>query len=507
MKDTPATGRLVAILLSTLTALSPALPQTGAGRTEFPASAQGGLGRAFIDCLNDPDPGATRRFVSSRLSARALKERAAGDWTSLLAKLSERSGGVEVTNVAPEDSLVLSIEVRTNAGGNRARFVVISSRSEPGKMSDLFVLPALDPAAEADLRFPDRPPAPSELAAVIDTQASRRAAMDRFSGTVLVAKGDSVLFAKAYGYAERSWRIPNAVETKYHLGSMDKMFTGVAIAQLVREGRLSFDDTLSTVLPEFPDRAMARRITIRQILTHTAGTGDFIADPEFRARREGFRSVGDYLPMIAREGLSFEPGERFSYSNSGYVILGAVVEKVSGVEWFEYVKSRIFGPAGMENTGYYELNEIVPGRATGYLRDPSEDPFGTLPRRSNVMFIPFRGNSAGGGYSTAPDLLRFSIALRSHRLLDAALTDTVTSGKVDMAGAPRPERYGFGFAQRTIGGKDVRGMGGGGPASGVDSGMKMFWGKEGYTVIVMGNYDAPSADELLEAIAGFLAGL
>jgi D-alanyl-D-alanine carboxypeptidase len=186
------------------------------------------------------------------------------------------------------------------------------------------------------------------------------------------------------------------------------------------------------------------------------------------------------------------------------VLLGLVIEKLSGQSYFEYVKEHIFKAAGMTDTGYYELNEIVPNRASGYLRDPGEDPFGIEPRRSNIMFIPFKGNSAGGGYSTAPDLMKFSQALRAHKLLNTEMTELVTSGKVDMVGAPMPEKYGYGFIARTVNGKELRGNSGGGAGSGVDSSVEMFWDGS-YTVIVVSNYDAPAGEDLKNDICDFLA--
>jgi len=184
--------------------------------------------------------------------------------------------------------------------------------------------------------------------------------------------------------------------------------------------------------------------------------------------------------------------------------MGLVIEKLSGQTYFDYVKEHIFKVAGMTDTGYYELNEIVPNRATGYLRDPGEDPFAIDPRRSNVMFIPFKGNSAGGGYSTATDLMKFSQALRAHKLLNTEMTELVTSGKVDMVGAPMPEKYGYGFIERTVNGKELRGNSGGGAGSGVDSSLEMFWDGS-YTVIVSSNYDAPAGEDLKNDICEFLA--
>ncbi len=475
--------------------------QTDNNQSKFAQTMQEKLGSSLIDAVNSGDKLAQEHFITSRMSEGALKNTLPEVWLSLLQTLFKQSNGLEAVNASPDGEEVLNIIVRSRQGNHWARLVLISRND---KVSDIFVLPALDPAIEQESRFPKSKMSEGEAVKVIEQQARLRASIDHLSGVVLVAKGDRIIFNRAYGMAEQSFNLPNHLTTRFHLGSMDKMFTGVAIAQLVQAGKLSYHDTLAKVLPDFPNGKMAERITIHQLLTHTAGTGDFISNPEFRTRRENFKNTADYLPLIANEPLRFEPGSRWSYSNSGYVILGLVIEKLSGESYFDYVRNRIFEVAGMNDTGYYELNEVVPNRAVGYLRDAAEDPFGIYPRRSNVMFIPFKGNSAGGGYSTAPDLLRFAQALRGHKLINAELTEIVTSGKVEMAGVPRPAKYAYGFAARTINGKEVRGMGGGGPSSGVDSSLEMLWDGS-YTVIVVSNYDAPAAGDLNNGICEFLA--
>jgi CubicO group peptidase (beta-lactamase class C family) len=303
--------------------------------------------------------------------------------------------------------------------------------------------------------------------------------------------------------AEKGFSVPNRPDTKFNLGSMNKMFTSVAIAQLVEAGKLSYQDTLAKVLPEYPNKQVAETVTIHQLLTHTAGLGDFFDNPEFRPHRERYRNPRDYFPLFANNPLRFAPGSRFGYSNAGFIVLGAVVEKVSGESYFDYVRAHILRPAGMLNTDSYELTEVVPNLAVGYGRF-EDDPMGIDPRRSNIAFLPWRGSPAGGGYSTAPDLLRFAEALRTNKLVNAQLTELITSPKTPMTGAPRPAKYAYGFAIEEVSGKEIRGHSGGGSNSGINSSMEIFWDGS-YTVIVLGNYDAPAAEELAHKICEFLA--
>ncbi len=322
----------------------------------------------------------------------------------------------------------------------------------------------------------------------------------RFSGVVLIAKDNKPLLKKAYGFANEASKILNNDDTKFNLGSMNKMFTSVAIAQLVEAGKLSYTDTLATILPDYPNKETAGKITIHQLLTHTAGLGDFFK-PEFFRNRDKYKSLSSYLPLFSNDPLLFEPGSGGSYSNAGFIVLGLVIEKVSGENYFDYVKEHIFQPAGMIHSDYYERDAAVANMALGYTYDDMTDPLHINPRQINTPFLPAKGSSAGGGYSTADDLLKFSHALLGHQLLGAALTDTITRGKV---ASPRgPEfQYGYGFNVATgFSGRHIIGHGGG--SRGINGTLSMI-PANGYTVIVLANYDPPAADGMAREISDFL---
>jgi CubicO group peptidase (beta-lactamase class C family) len=321
---------------------------------------------------------------------------------------------------------------------------------------------------------------------------------DTFSGAILIARNDQVLLNKAYGMADQKNGIPNRTDTKFNLGSMNKMFTSVAIAQLAQAGKLSYDDTLAHVLPDYPNQTAARKITIMELLTHTAGLGDFFK-PEFFEQPDDYVSLRDYLPLFARERLLFEPGAGWSYSNAGYIVLGLVIEKVSGENYFDYVRNHVFQPAGMTNTDSFERNTVVPNLALGYAADDN-DPDHKTPRQANTTSLPLKGSSAGGGYSTTDDLLRFSQALLNYRLLDEATTSMIMTGRVD--DHHMNSKYGCGFIDMTRFGQHIVGHNGGGP--GISGAMYMLK-DSGYVVIVLGNYSPPSADELAREISEFLA--
>ena len=168
-------------------------------------------------------------------------------------------------------------------------------------------------------------------------RADKLAGEDEFSGAVLVAKDDRVLFSHAYGLADRNRRIPNTLRTRFRIGSMNKMFTAVAILQLVEAGKVKLTAPLGNYLPDYPNRDVATKVTIHHLLTHTGGTGD-IFGPDFDAHRNELRTLADYVKLYGKRGPEFEPGSRWAYSNYGFLLLGVVIEKVTGQSYYDYVQ-------------------------------------------------------------------------------------------------------------------------------------------------------------------------
>jgi D-alanyl-D-alanine carboxypeptidase len=322
---------------------------------------------------------------------------------------------------------------------------------------------------------------PAWLAAV-SREVAERGADDRFSGVVLVARGGKALLREARGFADVERRVPLRMETRFNLGSMNKMFTAVAIAQLAQAGKLRFEDTIGAHLPDYPNKDAAARVTLHQLLTHTSGIGN-IFGPAYESRRDTLLRVADYLALFATEPLRFEPGARWEYSNGGYIVLGAIVERVSGQSYDEYVRQRIFEPAGMKRTGALAKTELPPDAAAGLTRS----------RQSNLEHLPGRGSPAGGGYSTAADLLRFSEALLGHRLLSREHTELVLAGK---ATTPRG-KYGYGFSERFVSGQRVVGHNGGFP--GVNAELHVLPATR-EVVVVLSNYGPPAATQVADFI-------
>jgi CubicO group peptidase (beta-lactamase class C family) len=307
-------------------------------------------------------------------------------------------------------------------------------------------------------------------------------ARDRFSGAVLLAKNGTILFEQAYGFADHAFNARNRLDTKFNLGSMGKMFTAVAILQLVQKNRLSLNDVLVKVVPDYPNAEVASRITIHQLLTHTSGLGDFFGKAFQDTPKNKFSTIAAHLPLFVDKPLLFEPGTKWSYSNAGFIVLGLVIEKVSGQSYYDYVREHIFKPAGMINTDNYFIDADIPNLALGYIT-AGTGAASSGPRRTNLYFLQ-RGASAGGGYSTVEDLLRFADALQTHKLLNKEHTDLAMTGKVatGRAGA----KYAYGLEEQFQNGVRIVGHGGGGP--GINSNLDMY-PRAGYAVAVMSNYD------------------
>jgi D-alanyl-D-alanine carboxypeptidase len=335
--------------------------------------------------------------------------------------------------------------------------------------------------------------AASDLAGELDSYFGSLVAENKLSGVVLVAKDGVTVASKAAGLANKATNAPIDVTTKFNLGSMNKMFTAVAIAQLAQAGKLSFADTVGKHLPDYPNKEVADKVTIHQLLTHTSGMGMYWGE-KFKEQRDKLLTVAAHLPLFAGDALAFAPGEKFQYSNAGYMLLGAIIEKVSGQDYHSYVRDHIYQPAGMNGTGFYDPTKETPNLAVGYTKmSPDGQPEAELRENTNLREV--RGGPAGGGFSTAPDLVKFQQALFSYKLLDKTHTELVTTGKVE--GPRGMGKYGYGFGDNNVGGKRSVGHNGGFP--GIAANFEMF-PESGYTAVELMNTDPPALMPIAKAI-------
>lgn len=444
------------------------------------------------------DRAARQALVRDRFAPRMLEERGAGEWEAFLDDVAAASGGIDIVSEQPgETERFAELLVRARNAPRYAWLVLGVSRADPTRISTLFLLPARDPDAAQANAWPQTRLSRTQLSAEIGRRVDALAREDLFSGAVLIARRGELVHEHYVGWADRAARVD--AHTRFNLGSTGKMFTAVAAAQLIEQGRLSLGDTVARWIPEYPDEA-GRAIIVEQLLAHTSGLGDFFG-PQYRAAPEAYSSAASYLPLIARPP-SFEPGSRFAYSNAGYALLGVIVERAAGEDYVDHIERAIFAPARMRDAGFPALSAPLPERAVGYFRTAS-DAFATGERRTNENAIAFRGNAAGGAYATARDMLAFSRALFANRLITAESRALLLTPRNDFAGARIPTRYGYGFSSQTCAGRAFVGHGGGGPQSGVNATLLASEDGE-WTIVVLSNYD-PSPEDLAHELCEFLA--
>jgi CubicO group peptidase (beta-lactamase class C family) len=319
----------------------------------------------------------------------------------------------------------------------------------------------------------------SEAGKRLDTLRSQ----GKLSGSLLLARDGKPILEWTGGLADREASVPVSPATQFRMASLGKMITAVAILQLAEAGRLALDDPLSKHLADYPNRTVADAITLRQLLNHTSGTGDVFGE-DFEKISGTLKTHRDYWGAFAATPLEFEAGAKDRYSNYGYILLGAVIEAVSGQSYYDYVEQHIYRPAGMVSTGSEPESTPVPNRANAYTKVDGKW------SRENAS-LPWRGTAAGGGYTTAGDLLRFATALQNGTLISAESREAAT----------RPQNhkawYGYGFMVSGAGDERQYGHEGGSPGSNAILNVEPA---RGYVVIGLSNFDPSTMANMVNFI-------
>jgi CubicO group peptidase (beta-lactamase class C family) len=313
-----------------------------------------------------------------------------------------------------------------------------------------------------------------------------QAAGDRFMGSVLVAKDGATVFEQSSGWANIEWKIPNTAGTKFRLGSVTKQFTAVAILLLEEQGKLKVEDPLSKFIPSAPEAW--KPVTLYHLLTHTSGIPSFTDLPEYGTWKLSPESPAQMMAHIRDKPLDFTPGEKFKYSNSGYVLLGWVVELASGQSYETYLREHVFRPLGMNDSGYDSNTAVIPQRASGYVPGPA----GLTNAPYIDMHVP---GGAGALYSTTADLLRWTQGLFGGKLLSVASLQKMTT--------PFKSSYAFGLGVSTVKGHKVISHVGG--IEGFNTQLA-YYPESKVTVVVLANVNGPAADELTGQLATLAFG-
>jgi D-alanyl-D-alanine carboxypeptidase len=459
MRRCPAVLRMAGALLFTALVAAPGPAQEPSAAAN-PAMAHL---QAYLESFNAAGPGQMRTFFASHLADRALKELPVEQRLVRFRGAKAQLKSLEVQRVV-SDKPDLAVVLTKAGNGELVLVKAATEKTSPYRLLSLSLELVDDPD---NIVAPEPKASDQELVEAVRGFLAAQTKADEFSGVVLVAKDFRVLFHEAYGLADRDKRVPNLKDTKFNLGSINKIFTRVAIHQLARQGQLSLDDPIRKFLPDYPNAQAAEKVLVRQLLNMTSGIGDFFGERYDATPKEKIRTLQDYLALFADQPLEFEPGTSNRYSNGGYIVLGLIIEKVSGVDYYTYVRRNIFKPCGMLDTDAFPRDAGTPNLARGYTREPGA---AAGPRVLNFATLPGRGSSAGGGYSTAADMLKFVRAVSEKRLYlpDAA-----------------------------------NGLGIAGGAPGINSVLE--WDpRSGYCVIVLTNFDPPTAGDAARRIASWL---
>jgi len=427
---------------------------------------------AYLDVFGAGDRERMRRFIETTYPGANLEGELG---------FSNQTGGFDLREIHSANEREASGFLQEHNSDQFARFTIVVDSSAAHKIERLQLRAVPRPAAYAIARMSE-----DSLVSAVRAKLAKDVAADRFSGAVILAKlsggRSQVLLSGAYGMADRERKVANTLDTKFRIGSMNKMFTATSILQLVQAGKVKLTDPLGKYLTDYPNKDVASKVTIHHLLTHTGGTGD-IFGPEFAAHRLELRTLNEYVNLYGARPLRFEPGARWEYSNYGMLLLGVVIERVSGQSYYDYVEQHVFRPAGMTHSGSLPEDQAVADRSMGYMR--RSDAW-TL----NTNTLPYRGTSAGGGYSSVGDLVAFAEALMNHKLLNAEYTSMLITGKVDVA---EGRKYAYGFEDTRTNGDGAVGHSGGAP--GMNGDLRIY-PKSGYVIAVLSNLDPPAASQI-----------
>jgi CubicO group peptidase (beta-lactamase class C family) len=476
------------------------LAQLSSSAADLPDTAPGTIAAKLFEAINGADPKAPERFAAEFIIDEPWQMMTREKYRTMLTKLREQSGDLTAERVLMSDHRNLRLMIASAKAGKRVGLEIVLPPHETNRAALIWIHHF--PGKGADPLPQQKLDEPAQIAA-IEKYLEDSARLGLHSGAALIAQGDRILHHRAYGYAHSGDKTPNATRMQYGTASVGKMFTSVAIAQLHQAGKLSYTDTISKFFPDYPNKTAASKVEIRHLLEHSGGIGDPFDSPKL-TNSPNYKMQSDWFETFAEKPLAFEPGARHEYSNGGYIVLAAIVEKVSGQKFTQYLKKHIFEPAGMQHTGLTTACEKLPV-SVGHAITVANDPLGLNgPQPKKSSEVAEDGAGMGGWTSTAEDLFKFTRALRTHKLLDQAHTSDITSGKINFIPPPMNVRYCYGFYEMPIAGDRLVGHSGGGGDLGIGAEVEMLWNTD-YTIIILSNAGIEEARRATHTIARFLA--
>jgi hypothetical protein len=440
----------------------------------FPATSAGKLTESYLNSFNSDNENDMRTYLEQNVSSLKLKERSIEERMTVYRQLKSDLTTLTPVKILQENSE----EIKLVARSAKDKWLELSfdfEKEAPNKLLGIRIMLLPEPP---DLNEPTTPLTDAEMLKELNSYLDEMSKADKFSGVVLLAKDEKPIFRKAYGLASREYNVPNQVDTRFNLGSINKYITRIAIEQLVGKGALKPDDLIGKYIPDYPNKEAREQVTIQQLLDMTSGIGDFFGEKYQATPKDRIRTLSDYLSLFGSDSLLFEPGTNHQYSNGGYIVLGLIIEKASGQTYFDYVREHIYKTAGMDNTSHLMADVPTPNVASGYTEnwDGNEHQDGL--RRNNMYTRPACGSSAGGGYSTVDDLLKLVIALKANQLSAPKVSEEINGSGIAIAGG----------------------------APGISAQVEIQ-PQTGYVIIVLSNYDPPTAGTVVRQIDSLIERL
>jgi len=466
----------------------PPLPE--AQRKLLPDTVPGKLFGEWLAICGRPTTDLMAKWMQDHLREAFLKEADARALGRSDARDCFNAGGFQVTEVlesAPDRLRVMALAPKLDTWFRLGLRV-----DEKGKSGPVQSMPATPPEASLPKELGDEA-IQKDISRTID----RLHTADAFSGIAMAARDGKPFLTETAGYADRTRERPFTPSTQFTIGSMGKMFTAAAFAQLVDQGQASFDDTVGKFFPEYANETVRSKVTVAMLLTHRSGMGDFLARRTPEMMTNGVKRADEFMPLYEKDEPAFEPGTRSAYSNAGLALVGAIVEKVSGEAYPDYLRKHIFEPAGMANSDPNNVPRQPSARPTSLVTPYTKMSEGG-PLLGWVAAERDIGSPAGGAISTAEDLIKFAEALRGGTLVSRASFERMAQphDKTPMGG------YGYAMSVADIYGRTVVGHGGGFP--GVSTQLYIVLDTP-YSAVVLSNQDPPAAEMIGERLRALLA--
>jgi CubicO group peptidase (beta-lactamase class C family) len=452
----------------------------------LPDTPPGRLVGDWINVCRAQDLARLTAWFSSNLSEQAAKQAPAPFRAQQDFGLCEANGGFRLAGITKAEAgtiSVLLVGLKSDIWFEQ-RLVLNGA----GKLDRA----RLNPTAPAESVLP-KDLSDDAVAHEVTSTVEKLSRMGLFSGIVTVARGRRTIASATGAYANLAKKTPFTGSTQFTIGSMGKMFTAAAIGQLVDQGKISFDETVGKFFPDYPNQTVRDKVTVAMLLSHTAGLGDFLFKRTPDMMKNGVKRAAEFMPLYDTEEPQFAPGTNWSYSNAGLALAGAILEKVSGEDYPDYLRNHIFAVAGMTNSDPNNIPHTTARLVTPYTKMSERGPSPDWHEAEHDI-----GSPAGGAISTADDLVRFADALRNGKLVSKATFEEMSKPH----GSALAAKYGYAMEIGELYGRTVVGHGGGFP--GVSTRLYLVLDSP-YTVVALANTDPPAAEYAGSKVVAIIA--